>query len=321
MGPPMTWLHLVPQLVLATALFLAAAVLWFRGGRTPALNALSLLLVFRGHLSLVSAVAWVADADVFAVHLWPMFEIATIITTLAFMVLLYADLLDERQLDAILSSIIGGGALVIVLLIFIPDLFWGDGVAVGPLAFLSGLRTSFWALLAWILLRRALTRHLDGTGIRPRFAYLLAVAFFIPAVHWGVTDLFYIQLLRIDSIDLVAAADHHGRLVAGFVVLVVFALLYRASRQDPQEAVRSHCRRAILLGLLPALLAIFTLNLHMLGWIGPDQLGLIAASALPSLWTLTLPVAVTVAVAPPQGRPWTSLPAQSATPYPEPADR
>lgn len=295
--PALLWLHIVPQILVAVALLTGGAFFWLRSPRTPLVHALTLLVLFRGHLSLVAAIAWLPDTPDMTLRLWPVFDLAVVAASFAVLLFLMSHHFSPQRMDGLLSSIIGGGALLAAALVVMPSLFWGDAGEIGAFAFLDGLRTALGGAIGWLLLRRFVRGDPEDAPRLPRrMTYLLSLAFVLPSVHWAMTDLLYISTLGIPAVDLAASVDHRGRsLGAGFLLLAGWELT-AAFRVG--GATREWAARYLLVALMPALTSVLLLDLYVFGLVGGDLLGLAVASLFDCIWIAALPLSIAWAVAP-----------------------
>lgn len=313
--PALLWLHIVPQLLVAAALLAGGAFFWLRSPRTPLVHALTLLVLFRGHLSLVAAIAWLPETPDMALRLWPVFDLAVVAASFAVLLFLMSHHFSPQRMDGLLSSIIGGGALLAAALVVMPSLFWGDAGEIGAFAFLDGLRTALGGAVAWLLLRRFVRGPPEDAPRLPRrMTYLLSLAFVLPSVHWAVTDLLYISALGVPAVDLAASVDHRGRLLgAGFLLLVGWELV-AAFRHG--GATRAWAARYLLVALLPALTSVLLLDLYVFGLVGGDLLGLAVASLFDCIWIAAVPTSMAWAIASPHVRGHARERSPTATEHP-----
>lgn len=275
---PLLIMELVPLLLSGAAMVGAAAYAWFRAPRTALSVTLILLLVFLGHLSLAGALLALPNDDGLALRLFPLFQLAVTGSVLAFLVFLFEPHLEPRRLDALLSSIVFGGLLLVGLVIWRPDFYWGTE-GPGPLVALDGIRAAAFALAAWLLAARGLGASRRFPQIPRSNALLLSAGFLFVAVHGTVRA-------TMGSLLAGRPEPEAGFLAAPFVLGL---FLHLAVLARGREEVRAHlAARYLLAALVPAIFSVIMVDLIVFQVLPQTGAGTIIDVVLEHFWMVAL---------------------------------
>ncbi len=277
---------LVPLSVTGLVLVAAGIHLWTRPSRAPAAASLGALLILRAALNL-TATLWFFDPDSgFALRAWPALD--ALVAGTAF---IYAYRAGKRGLrtgsDGIISAIRLFTWLTAGLVVFAPNLYWGDATTDGPLFAINGLKFVGYAAIAVVLIGPAMmlpgSRAARGqTYVEPTDAgrhglFLLGAAWALDVIYWNAVDGLVIQAMGARLPDIRNGIDHFGRLLAVPIGAWIVIRLIGQGRISLVPDRRGFAKASLVVLMTAIAIPVLFFDLHAFGVTGESatNLGLV----------------------------------------------